>query len=525
MAIKDGIYRIKTFRRKRILNRPALTSTQRISLILGACMTLGIFMRWTDLLITVHPQSSISLYAAERFLAGDIPYVDVWYNMMPGTLLCNAAALAAAYSIKSVLVFEILSMAAGGTILYFAMLEAGATWGISRIAGLWLAAAGVALSYISGANGAAEWALPAISIFVFLIVRAQRTIDITTAFLAGLAGGSAILFSPREAALILPGLIILRKYRGAFATGFFIVPIMFLLTLAVSGLTNAFNESFTQYNIAVLRDSGFFAIASVKDLPVILAALAFFAPVAGYFLFRAAPGGADNNIPDSLRRLRKGAAVWAVVEIVITIISGFGGATDLLFIMVPLIVVWSANARVSVVHRAEDLGEAVLTILFFLSFLVFSAYCARQPMPRARAVTDELNPQRAELLTKLVRIRVKDDRRFLVWSKSAATYFLSRRESATRYPSLIPLFTPGYSTGAIENFMADLNETKPDVLVLETSLIPEVVGEYIEGIHAAAVTAEQKPLFDFMTQLVRDGFRVSAVRGGVILCIRKPVER
>lgn len=507
------------------LNQPALTIQQRIALILGASIVLGVFMRWTDILVTAHPQSATTLYAAQRLLAGELPYADVWYNMMPGALLCNVLALAAGGSLHSVLIFELFFVASGCGLIYAALREAGAGSEQALTAGAWVAAGTVALSYAGGANGAAEWALPAVGAFLYFCARSENRQERISAALAGAAAGAAVLFSPREAILVAAGLVLLSNRRALFAAGFAAVIAVFAGFLAAAGIAGSFFVSFVQYTIESFRATGFPAIAARSGMTGLYIGIAYFAPL-GVYLLRGVSGssGEREETRGALRRLAAAAMIWCCAEAAITVFAGAASPSSLIFALVPAAVLWTAAGGGATVQgmKTQGIRGTVLTVLFFAGFLAFSAFCAGAPAPHARSVTDDYNPHRARLLTKLVDIRVDSDERLLVWSKTPLTYFLSERAAATAYPSIVPLFTPGYSQRAVEQFIADIEETKPDVLVLETSLLPEVVGEHLASVPHASVSPHAAPLFDYMTGLVRDGFRVSAVRGGVIFCIRKP---
>ncbi len=488
--------------------KSSLKPAQQIGLLLACGAVLAIIACASDVLYIGHQRSAFSLYTAEYFLATHKPfYIYSWYDRMPGTVLVNAAAIGIWNSLAAIAAAELLFCTAAGFFLYGTMLNLGTARSSAAVTSGWFALAASATCAIGGANEPAVWALPFSASFVFFLTR-YGSFEKSRAFFSGAAAGFATLFLGREAVLILIGLLALRKKRNYFLVGVVLFPALFaiyLLTSAESGhridaLIRMLSSTLWTYQPLSFNGDKLSALKMAGLL----------APLVVLLLPGRSPG------PGGIR-LKRILLFWTSVEFIFLFFNGPVFPTELLTALVPIIVVLAQKIEIQTDAAGPARHSRVYFALVLICFLSIAAQAATPLFPKSALVYDE-KLKGPQIVSKVVS---KYSKRYVqVWGDTPLVYVLSKRISPSYYHTFQPLFNKKTDERAVPRFIEDFRRRPPEILVLQTSLLPEGMKDAALDVPALEMGDRQKILFAFLHNEVRKNYKMLTVEHGIIVLMR-----
>lgn len=503
--------------------KPTLSAGARtlIVVLCGALVAAGLRLESPGDI--AHAESSLSLYAAGRLLQGDLPYADVWYDRLPGTIVVNALAQLAGPTFISSTAMELLWLAGAGVAIFFILRGIGAVSAGAGAAALWFFMASAALTSFGAPNSPHSWAALFSALFFLSVVRRSARDGAGAAFASGLAAGAAACFIGREAALVVVGLIALRGRAGVFIAGFAIVPAAFAAVLIAFGLTAPFAQAIGS-NLHVITAAGALPrLDFCSSCAAKIAALA--SPLA--LLFLSGASRAENKSGAS--SLRQALAAWLFFEIAAIPLSGFLTPSSFISLLLPATVMLGAGplydeSRMS----APSTHRRVSLALFIISFSAVAFHAVPQTPAHSHGTSrwsrpggDPMEWFHKKFVAELVARNAAPDERVLVWSDSALVYTLSGRAAPTRHATIKPLFIKGYADERIREFIYEVAENPPKLIVVESPLLSEGMAAALKGKPYFNAGAAQKPLFAFIQKLVRDDYELMTAHDGILICAKK----
>lgn len=496
-------------------NKSSLRPSQQIWLLILAGGGLAVFQRAESLIAIGHPRSALSLYAAWRLLKGEVPYKSVWYDRFPGAILFDSAALAIHNSLVSILILELLAVVAAAILLHRALVGFRVPSVEAGVAAGWFGAAALAATALGGANEPAVLALPFIAGFLYYLRSAAGHGREFTTYLAGLLGGAAACFLGREWLLLFVGLLAIRRHASTFFLGFITLPAIFTVGMIATDAIEPFGRSVFGYGWAAFAAGGW--RPSFEGGAVALALLAGTLTPLALILFPARERPADEK--SYAATLRKAAGVWALLEAAALFFSGPAAPSSVLPLMVPLTFLLGDRTQLESAGGKPGLHARAAFVLVFVSFACI-AVKAHGPFSAEAKREERSELWHPRLVAEMVsRNSIPSDHVF-VWGDSSLTYVLSRRASPSACATTRPLFTRGYTKRAVPELIDDLLDNPPELIVLETSLLPEGFREKMPPLPWLEIGPPQRPLFRYLQKLVREEYRILTVNYGVVVCIR-----
>ncbi len=503
--------------------KPTLSAGARtlIVVLCGALVAAGLRLESPGDI--AHAESSLSLYAAGRLLQGGLPYADVWYDRLPGTIIVNALAHLVGPTFIASTMMELLWLAGAGAAVFFILRGIGAARAGAGAAALWFFMASAALTSFGAPNSPHSWAALFSALFFLSVVRRAARDGAGAAFASGLAAGAAACFIGREAVLAVVGLIAVRGRAGAFIAGFIVPPAALAIALFASGVAAPFAQALGS-NLHVIAAAGalprldFCFLCAVK-----IAALA--SPLILLF-FSGAKRVADES---GSAPLRQSLAAWLFFEIAAIPLSGFLTPSSFISLLLPATVMLGAGilydeSRIS----APALRRRASLALFLISFSAVAFHAVPQTPVHSHGNSGWMRPGgdpmewfHKKFVSELVARNATPDERVLVWSDSALVYALSGRAAPTRHATIKPLFIKGYADERIREFIYEVAENPPKLIVVEAPLLSEGMEAALKGKPQYEVAAAQKPLFAFIQKLVRDDYDLITAHDGILICARK----
>ncbi len=501
--------------------KPTLSAGARtlIVVLCGALVAAGLRLESPGDI--AHAESSLSLYAAGRLLQGGLPYADVWYDRLPGTIIVNALAQLVGPTFIASTAMELLWLAGAGAAVFFILRGMGAASAGAGTAALWFFMASAALTCFGAPNSPHSWAALFSALFFLSVARRYARDGAGAAFASGLAAGAAACFIGREAVLVVVGLIAVRGRAGAFIAGFAVPPAALAIALVASGVAAPFAQALGS-NLHVIAAAGalprldFCFLCAVK-----IAALA--SPLAMLFLSGAARAG---NKPGPAP-LRQSLAAWLFFEMVAIPVSGFLTPSSFISLLLPATVMLGAGSLFDESRMSSPpIRRRAALALFMISFMAVAFHAvvpahSHDNSEWARPGGDPMEWFHKKFVAELVARNAAPDERVLVWSDSALVYALSGRAAPTRHATIKPLFIKGYADERIREFIYEVAENPPKLIVVEAPLLSEGMEAAFKGKPQYEVAAAQKPLFAFIQKLVRDDYDLITAHDGILICARK----
>ena len=345
-------------------------------------------------------------------LSGDLPYRDLWDHKPPAIYVVTAAATLLPGGAWPV--FWALSVACiAATAVVLRSIVGGPV--------ALLAAGCIALYPAALGGGYTETfgTLPA-AVAVLLGARGRP-------MLAGIFAAVSVLFSVQFLPVVVALLVLGRPVRYVLGVG--VVFLGTAVTLAAAGILPAAWDALVVYSLAYNQLSGARDPAWQMLLVV--------APVATTALLRGTW---------ALDRVERVAAVWLLLGLMATLLQArhFGHyATPL---VIPTAILGMRAGLPALRASAAVLAAAIVTTAF------------ATPFPQIGPATTAVG--------NWIKVHTKPTDEVLVWGVEANVYLVAERSVAGRYPYLLPLVTPGYSTQEqVNQWVADLDQDPPEVIV------------------------------------------------------------
>lgn len=414
--------------------------------------------------------ASIFLVVAQRLLAGDVPYLQVWDHKPPGVYVTDALAQLSFFwadDWTAVWLASVLAAAASGVLLAVLCLPRWG-WPVAATLGL-LATAFLGTYVVSLGGGMSEtlsvpWALTAL----VLVGRAESAVR--RWFGAGLAAGVACLVSlqmlPVVMALAMMALLRpdgrTRALAGVAAGGLLVA----ILTAAGLGVLGALPQAIDQvigYNAAyrgVGDESAGLVLArvTIPSLATVVLTLMPLIALALNGVIGWRPRSHDGSLVFA-------AAVWLVGAAAFTLYQGrfythYAGA------FVPPIALLAAPgaARLWAMARGSTARAFVVGVPFMamgvLSILVASSTGSRY----AEEQLTEWNL--AAGVDETMSRSAPDGGSVFVWGNAPDIYLRTTFPPSSRYVYMYPLTTPGYSTAEqVGSVISDFRRAPPQFVV------------------------------------------------------------
>lgn len=484
----------------------------RLAMIFIAGALLGLFHRWMMLFELVDAGAAMSMYAGAMIPKGLYPYRDVWYNGMPGVALCNIPVAAwgrAGVFAMGALFTALAAVAVGGTIKRLTKNASDAVTGAALVM-----FATMGLMSFGGENSPYEWCLPAQGMCLYLIAEGQKSgrRGGAAALFAGISGGAATLFAPREAALLLLGLVSFNRHRFQYVAGFIFPPAIFRGLLVWKGALESFDFQVIEYyhTVASMKQGMSAGPNSMINILIVAAIMVPF--IAGIMMFRKE----ENEKKD--RGMKMFLILWTAYETAVFFASYGRTAQGLIPMMVPGAAMWGCFLKPSQIKITSWRGKALVAVSV-VGFMALSVHAAEiigvgEPHSHEHQHWKKGLPELTE------RIAGKGGG-ILVWGQSAETYLIAGKHASGKYATITPLFTKEYGERIIPEYIADLKSNPPELILLEMSLLSEGAMEKFHGENELWVGPAQIRLLQTMQKLIKEEYGILAVHEGIVFCGRK----
>lgn len=477
---------------------------------------LGLFHRWLMLFEPVEAGAAMSMYAGAMIPKGIYPYRDIWYNGMPGIALCNipvvwwgragVLAMGALFSLTG-------AVATGGAIKKLTKNRSDAFAG-----GALILFATMGLMSFGGENNAYEWCLPAQAMCLYLITEGQKRGKRggAAALFAGIFGGVAMLFAPREAALLALGLVCFHRHRFQYLAGFLFPPALFRGVLVWKGSLESFDFQVIEYyhTVASMREGLAAGPNSLMNIVIVAGIMIPF--IAGIIMFRKEENGKKD------RGMKMFLMMWTAYETAVFFASYARTAQGLIPVMVPGAAMWGYFLKPSGLKITSWRGKT-LVLVSVVGFMALSAHAAEIIGGGDNATTrghEHLHWKKG--LPELTERIAGKGGSILVWGQSAETYLIAGKHATGKYATITPLFTKEYGERIIPEYIADLKANPPELILLEMSLLSEGAREKFHGENELWVGPAQIRLLRTMQKLIKEEYGILAVHEGIVFCGRKP---
>ncbi len=384
----------------------------RSSFVFGLAVTAIPLVLLAPNLLWPHGDAAIFAVVGEGLSRGELPYLDLWDHKPPGIYIVTALATLLPGAVwPAIWGLAVAAIALTGILLRSIV---GAYMALLAVAclSLYPAALGGGYSETFGALaavGAVHWAI--------------KGRPVTAGLFASLAALLSIQFLPAVLALVLMAAPL------AYALGVAVPLSATAVLLGVAGALPAATDALVVYTRAYLSSSP--DRDPTWHIPLVLAPVAVPALLRGTW---------------SLTRLERMAAVWLILGFIVIALQSrhFGHHATALVIPIAIL-----GARATT--RSMAFGAATLA-----GVLVATATIAIFP---------QSGPATARI-GQWVAAHTEGEDAVLVWGFEPNVYLVAERQVAGRYPYLLPLVTPGYSTPRqVNSWISDLEADPPAVIV------------------------------------------------------------
>jgi len=494
--------------------KDSLSPTQQIWLVIASGALLAGVNSYDNIPSLGNTDSSLSLYAASGLLRGAIPYKDIWYDRMPGSILTDAAALGAWNSFIAVMLLEICWITLAAFLLKKACSFAGANNKTASVTAGWFWMLTMSVSCLGGPNSAQVWALPFIIAFAMLVFRPGSGDSPGGVFIAGVCAGAAACFIAREAVLLFVGLFALRKNTAFFVIGFLSITATLFAALAAFGSLSAFGDATLLSNWSAIIGGGWLPYFT-GDFRTFLKLAGLLAPLLILVIPAVSPGQEKPvalAVPAALK-------IWLGLEILALAVNGPIGPSTIISAAIPVFLIWALSASLYMTPKHHNPLSRSAVILFFIVFLSIASDINSLIGTSAGNETVRTTRQ-SQFIAQIVDRHCGPSEKIQVWGGSALTYVLSSRAAVSRFPTAKALMIRGYSDKNAGDFINEIDRNPPAILVLEASLLPEGTLEKLPRMPYFDTGPEQDRLFAFLQDMVRLKYRIIATHLGVIICRR-----
>ena len=436
------------------------------------------------------PDSGVFLYVAQQMLHGQVPYRDVWDHKPPLIYFIDLIAVAMTPgSLWGIWLIQVVSIAIAALLGLAVMRRAVGLWPAVFASAIWLVTSRTLIE--RDANYTEAFALPLQFAALFLLARPQANRGGPGRwFLFGATGALALCLRQTligtwlaiAGYLVLAGLgsrpsrtLMARLLAAALGIACVVVPIG--TYFVVHGATAALLDSTVSYNVYYANTSlGARGLALFGVFESLSGSGLGFIAASGWIVGMTALLGQSGR----LRRFDPLLAVALLdfpLEIVLAGASGRqyphyaltclpSAAVLAAFVVKSLAEMLRARPLVDPLRVPGPVGLAALLVAACVVpvKVILSDSLVRAPL-------EATSRQAAEYV---LRTTGPTDP-VLVWGGAVEVNFVSGRPSPTRFPYQLPLFLPGYQSGALFNsLLRDLQERPPALIVDATNSVPEV---------------------------------------------------
>ncbi len=472
-----------------------------------------------DPFLSSHPANT--LYISDWITRGYLPYRDFWFNSLPGAIFCNFIALRIWGTLPGVLIGEFIAIFIAAACMYRTLTAIGAWKDWRRLAPLLLTITALSLCSIGGANGAGIWMLPFCAIFGSYIIRSTTDHRPSIAIIAGLLAATASLFLAREFLLIIIAALALRKRFPYFIAAFLSIIAAFTAWLLYTNGAEGFVNNVITYNTWVIRSGGWrFALNGEEK--TVLEAFVIILPAITLVISAIRNKKKRNTTSPQIRTI---LTLWIFLEALALFLAGKSDASSFLPVLIPGL--YLIALTLPPVADPSFQKQYSLLISLLITGTIITGFHNSPPLLRQTLALQQksgvtTNEKRSALTAKILNNRFKETHSVFIWGLSSSTYFLSDRKAPTTINSIIPLFTKGYGASAIPDFIAQLEASPPDLIVLEAPVLPDTVREALPRDPHIEVSTDQSILFAYLQKILRHNYKFVLVQDGVLFCERLP---
>jgi hypothetical protein len=354
----------------------------------------------------------------EQISRGAMPYRDVWDHKPPLIYVVTATA-AVLPGATWPWVWTSTWLAIVGTAVLVAVMR-------GPLAAL-LAAGSLAIYPVAVGGGQTEQ-------FAALAAAASLLFAVRQRFLlSGCMAGIAVLFSVQAAPVGLALVVLARRQVPAVLLGASAVLLMCAILLNLFGVLGSAIDALVIYSVLYVGSD-----AGIDELPSMLVGLLPASLLAILSLGR----------PYS--RLELACFAWVLGAFVLLTIQGRHIGHYVAPTIIPLAFLAVRPARVSPTGVTIAAAASVLLLALVVSA---SQWTSHRGPPTTR-------------IGEWIRAHTDPDDRILDWGVDANIYLASEREPAGRFPYLMPLVTPGYTTREmVQSWVGSLGDDPPAVIV------------------------------------------------------------
>ncbi len=216
-------------------------------------------------------------------------------------------------------------------------------------------------------------------------------------------------------------------------------------------------------------------------------------------------------------RLKRILLFWTSVEFVFLFFNGPVFPTELLTALVPITVVLAQKIEIETGDAKPARHSRIYFALVLICFLSIAAQASAPLFAKSVNIHYE-KLKDSQIISTVVSKYSK--KHIQVWGDTPLIYVLSKRISPTYYPTLQPLFNSKTDERAIPRFIEDFRRRRPELLVLQTSLLPEGMKDAALDVPELEIGERQKILFAFLHNEVRKQYKLLTVEHGIVILMR-----
>jgi hypothetical protein len=466
---------------------------------------------------------AVFVHVASQLRLGDTLYVDAWDHKPPGIYLLYALGQGLLPVLDPWMVAWLLSVVATtgvGLLVAAVARRLNVAPGVALLAGL--AAVAAMSQYLLALGGGLTEPVALMPLCgAFLLALRQGGLW------RHMTAGALLAVTLLVAIPLLPGVIavvwLATRTGGAralagMAVGAAAPAVVTAAWLGASGALLAAVDAVVGYSAAyrLTNDASGWVLSAPVITWTVLALLVLVVP-ASLGLLVALRNGA-------LRRgVAMAAAAWIVLSIALFVYQGRFFAHYAIPMAVPLAVLGAIGFErlAALAGRTRGpLGPAVAYGPMILALLIsVAAGLAGGRMEWLPVARDH---ERSERVATAIRDLTAEDEPIWIWGNEPQLYLEASRQSATAYPYLYPLVTPGYTTPAmVEAAATSLRADSPRVIVDAGSRAPGVVG-FQQLLIPRPLTSDGRDLdiLDPLRTVVREGYAQAETVDGWVLYVR-----
>jgi len=436
--------------------------------------------------LTPNRDSGVYLYVAQRMLAGDALYRDVWDHKPPLVYLPSLAAALLGQPLWGLWALAVTSL--GGAVW---LLGSGLRSRFGRVPAAWgVAAALVLLAATFKGNLPEEHALP-VQVLAILgysrLASGESVRPRLTGALVGVLGALTVLLKPTLVGLwVAMGILALasqdrsaarlrmQAFWAAIGGGALVLAGAGVVLLS-AGLWHDFWSAVIEYNLAYAAGGDRWARWSDSLVRLGPAGLLALGGVALLYLLAFLAWRRRGHLPGAASLPVGGAALAALAVIDLPIEALLAAGSGRLYLQyltpwVPAIALLAAVAAIAWLTPRLRTGADRWALAALLAGLV-----AVSALTAGKIASRRAEAQQVRLAVETIESTTTPEAPVLVWGAETQVLALSGRIAPGRYAYLYPLITIGFADGERVGRFADDLRAMPPALIIDTSSTNPVV--------------------------------------------------